>query len=212
MAGGCEFILSLNTTFVLVDLKLDAFIGGILLSNTIKKNEYGLYAYADKILLFKRYYVEQPILFQPIHTRYDYKSLSSNAEILDDSTSVSGRVLRHKATSPPQNAFWFGPYDTLPPGNYTVSYDLKVSSLVNEPLVTLDVLTQGEIIASTLIYSSNFTQPSVWQNFTLQFELKQPVSDIEFRGMYVTNVTDIYIDYIDVNTMSNNRAGEMWRP
>lgn len=200
-----QFILGLNTTFVLVDLKMDAYIAVILLSNTIAKNEYGLYAYADKILLLERYYVGKPVFFQPILMRYDYKSLQNNAQVSDDPTSVSGKVLCHRATSPSQNTFWFGPYDALPPGNFTVSFRLKVSSLVNEPVVTLDVLTQGKIIATTdRIHSSDFAEAGVWQNFTLQFELKQPVLDIEFRGMDVTNVTDIYMDYVEVATRSDN--------
>jgi uncharacterized membrane protein len=195
-----SFILGLNTSFVLVDLKIDPYIGGILLSNTISKNEYGLYAYADKILLLKRSYSGKPVFFQPILLRYDYRSLQNTGEVLDDPASVTGKVLCHNATSPDQNAFWFGPYDSLPPGNFTVSFRLKVSAIIDEPIIDLDVLTQGTIIATTgLINSSNFTQANVWQNFTLQFELKRPVSDIEFRGMDVRNATDIYLDYIEVS-------------
>lgn len=199
-----HFILSLNTTYVLMDLKSDPYISIIMLSDIIDKKDYGLYASADKILLFKRFYVGKPIVFQPICIWYDHQSLIiGSGDILDDSSSVSGEVLCHKATNPRLGTFWYGPYDTLPSGNYTVSFSLKVSSLVDGRIITLDVRARGKEVAWLDVYASNFTEANAWQNFTLQFELKQPVLDIEFRGVNPSNVTDIYLDYIEAVSTDN---------
>jgi len=201
-----RFILSLNTTYVLLDLKSEPYVGQVMLSNVIEKKEYGLYASADKILLFKRFYVGKPCLFQPIRIHYDYQNLlAGSGEIVDDTSSVSGKVLYHKSTSQRSNiCFWYGPYDVLPFGNYTVCFTLKLGSLTDGHIITLNVHTRGKKDECLDVYSSNFTEANAWQNFTIQFELKQPaVLDIEFRGVNPSNVTDIYLDYIEVVSTDN---------
>lgn len=197
------FISSLETTYVLIDLKSDPVIGMILLSHVIQKGTYGLYASADRILLFKQFYSAEPVLFQPILVEYDFRNLVNDGKIVDDPTSKSGKVLYHEATSGRQGTFWYGPYDVLPSGTYKVTFSLKVSSLVNGHVVTLDVRTQGTTLASEDINGSDFQEANTWQNFTLQFKLSQAVVDIEFRGMNVSNATDISLDYIQAATIPN---------
>jgi uncharacterized membrane protein len=196
------FISSLETTYVLIDLKSDPSIGMILLSHVIQEGTYGLYASADRILLFKQFYVGEPVLYQPILVEYDFRNLVNDGKIVDDPTSKSGEVLYHDATSG-QGTFWYGPYDALPSGTYNVTFSLKVSSLINEHVVTLDVRTQGRTLASEDINGSDFHTANSWQNFTLQFELNKTVVDIEFRGTNVSNATNISLDYIQVAALPN---------
>jgi uncharacterized membrane protein len=190
--------LSQNTTYVLVDLELDPLTGAVLLENVTGREEYGLYASAYRILLFKRFYVGEPILDKPVRVRYDFIRLICNGEVLDDPNSVSKRVLFHNATSPSLDFFWYGPYDVLPPGNYTASFSLKMSSAVDKHVITLDVRAQRQVITSIGVSGSDFTDVNTWQNFKVQFELKKLVADIEFRGLNVSNAAGIYLDYIEV--------------
>ena len=200
-----ESILSLNTTYVLIDLKLDANVGGALFSNVVRKNEYGLYASADRIYLFRRFYSGEPVLFEPICIRYDPKDLVSNAKIIYDPTSVSGEVLCHKTTDSDLTTFWYGPYDTLAPGSYQATFNLKLSSNVQGHVLTIDVRTQGETLAFLDLLGETFTQENSWQNFTLGFVLTHPVQDIEFRGLLASNATDISLNYIEVCSSSNGQ-------
>jgi uncharacterized membrane protein len=196
-------ISSLETTYVLVDLKADPVIGTILLSHVIQKGTYGLYASDDRILLFKQFYSGEPILFQPILVQYDFRNLVNNGKIVEDPTSKSGKILYHEATPGSQGTFWYGPYDVLPSGTYKVTFSMKVSSLIDNHVVTLDVRAKGISLASEDINGSDFHEANTWQNFTIQFKLNQAVLDIEFRGVNVSNATDISLDYIQAVTIAN---------
>lgn len=195
-----EIAMSQNTTYVLADLELDPFIGKWLVENISVRNEYGLYASAYGIYLFKRFYVGDPVFAKPIRVRYDCIRLICNSEVLDDPNSVSKRVLFHNITSASLDFFWYGPYDFLPPGNYSASFMLRTSSTLDSHTISLDIRAQGQVIASKEVFGSDFAEPNTWQNFTIQFELKEMVSDVEFRGLSVSNDTSLYLDYIEVTS------------
>lgn len=194
--------MSQNATYVLVDLELDPFVGSLILSNVTESKEYGLYAAAYKILLFRRFYTGDPVVLKPIALRFDFVRLLCNAELVDDPDSFSKKVLFHNATSPRLDFFWYGPYDILPNGNYTASFRLRTSSTVDKHVITLDVRANRQVIASVDISGSSFSTADTWQNFTLKFELKQFVTDIEFRGLTVFDAADVYLDYIEVNSIN----------
>ena len=198
-----ENISSLNTTYVLTDLKLDPTVGGELVSIVAKKNEYGLYASADRIYLFKRFYSGEPVLFEPICLRYAPKQLASSSPIINDPTSVTGEVLYHEAMGPICRFFGMRPYDTLAPGNYQATFNLKVSNNVQGHVLTIDIRAQGEILASLDLLGETFTQENSWKNFTLEFTLTHLVQDIEFRGALPSNATNISLNYIEVCERDN---------
>jgi hypothetical protein len=155
--------------------------------------------------LFKRFYSGEPVLFEPICLRYAPKDLASSTRITYDPTSVTGEVLCHKAGGPDLTIFWYGPYDTLAPGNYQATFNLKVSSNVQGHVLTIDIRTQGEILASLDLLGETFTQENSWKNFTLGFILTHPVQDIEFRGVLPSNATNISLNYIEVCSSSNGQ-------
>lgn len=191
--------LSLNTTYILFDMKTSPNVSDVILSKMIEKKDYGLYAYADRIFLFKLHYHEEPIFFEPKNVKYDYRRLILlNGELLEDPTSVSEQILCHKPIHPSFQTFWYGPYEVYPPSCYTVTFWLKVGSLTPERIITLDVVSDAgnNIIVSKDIFASDFHEPKTWQNFTFTFTLDETIKNIEFRGYYVSNVTDIYLDCI----------------
>ena len=191
--------LSLNTTFILFDMKTNPTVSDMILTEIIKKKDYGLYAYADRIFLFKLHYYENPVFFEPKSVKYDYKQLILlNGELLEDSTSISEQVFCHKPIHLSFDTFWYGPYDVYPPSCYTVTFRLKVGSLTPKRIITLDVVSDAgnSIIVSQDILASEFYEPNTWQNFTFTFTLDETIKNIEFRGYYVSNVTDIYLDWI----------------
>jgi hypothetical protein len=95
---------------------------------------------------------------------------------------------------------WFGPYTFLPPGNYTVEYTLRVTSALpaSAPVIRLDV-DYGNLVTVTkqVLTGSDFPGTG-YEKFSLNFELKQPEFDVQFRGMYPTNTTGIYLESLSV--------------
>ena len=91
-------------------------------------------------------------------------------------------------------------YITLPPGNYTVVFRLKVDELGAGHLITLDVATDigATILARYDVNLSEFSSAGTWKTFKLEFFLPKITEKIEFRGMDVSNLTGLYLDYVEV--------------
>jgi uncharacterized membrane protein len=187
-----------NVEYILVDLSAD-FVAFEYALERAGSGGYGVYASVDKIVLFKLNYTSRPIIFEPLSEIHGFSTLKlSNGALVEDSGSVSGSVLFHSAVDSTTSFFWFGPYTPLPPGNYTAILRLKIGGSNQSDLLTVDVAASGG--KKTLTYRTvgfkDFSLSGVWQNITVDFELEQPMADIEVRGVALSNVTDIYLDYI----------------
>jgi hypothetical protein len=101
---------------------------------------------------------------------------------------------------------WYGPYVTLPADSYRATFFIKASSLLpnpNERILRLEVSsTYGFTkLASRDLLAFDFQNPenaSRWQSFTLGFTIDHEVSNIEFRGLYPSNATDISLAFISI--------------
>jgi len=188
--------------FILLDLKYSEIYSDneFLMSWALKNRNYSLYAYSDSIFLFRRGYKGEPMFLRPIRFALNYKNLyvrfGSNTT---DPTSESNLVLVHRKQDD-QGTFFFGPYVTLPPGNYTATFRLKVDELGAGHLITIEAAAELgiKVFASHEIDLSEFKEAGVWQDFVLEFSLDVPVRDVEFRGIYASNLTTLYLDYIEV--------------
>ncbi|MCP8320574.1 MAG: DUF2079 domain-containing protein [archaeon] len=201
----------LNTTlekkpeYILIDLKANdpgSQATGELIHKTLYKEKlpYGLLVANNGIYLFKFGYSGSPIMFMDT---YDYKSLSlQDGRIVPYQDSKSGCVLYRDVNYANGTTFWFGPYVSLSPGKYAVTFHMMIDEPTNEYIMTLDIFAFDlkEQLAYALVYGSNVTEPMAWQNFTLYFELDEP-SSMEFRGYKVSPVVDIYLDYIEVKAI-----------
>ncbi|MHA1590150.1 MAG: DUF2079 domain-containing protein [Candidatus Njordarchaeales archaeon] len=191
-----------NVDYVLVDSKSDLFAPSLILDliKREKEGNFGLYAYGDGIFIYKREY-DGPITYLlPVHEIYDYEELIlDNGKVISDPSAESSRVLCHSKYDP-QGTFWFGPYISLPPGNYTVVFRLKVDELGAGHLITLDVATDigATILARYDVNLSEFSSAETWKTFKLEFFLPKITEKIEFRGMDVSNLTGLYLDYVEV--------------
>ena len=174
------------------------------LVSVLQNASYGVYAYSDGVLLYKRNYNGPPVLFaDPYNATFNSSQLATNgfATIVEDTTSSTGRVLACLQES--TSVFWVGPYVVLPPGTYNITYRLKISSLSEAHVLTLDVVGIGsEQIGTYEIAGSNFTQPSNWQTFTYSFHLNAPTPDVEFRGLDPSPNLNMYLDDITVTQTS----------
>ncbi|HJX23330.1 MAG TPA: DUF2079 domain-containing protein [Candidatus Bathyarchaeia archaeon] len=194
-----SYIKGINTTYVLIDLKSNPGAGTFLLQDAVDKRIYGLYVYIDGIMLFKANYNGNPVLFQPIDLKYNYTNLKvGSGGAAEDPTSTSKKVLILKTSDPHRYAFWFGPYETLPSGNYSATFRMKVGSLTEGRLILLDIIVGADERAARYILGSDFTEANTWMDIIIPFTLEKPVINIEFRGVEPQAIADIYLDYIKV--------------
>lgn len=108
------------------------------------------------------------------------------------------------------DVFWFGPYWTLAEGNYTATFFVKVSSSLqveSEKIVALQVSAEAGIksIAKYQLYFSDFNDgndTSIWHAFTIEFTVKTPLKQVEFRGLEPSPNHDIYLAFISIEKTS----------
>jgi len=192
-----------NPDFVLLDLRIgETKSMKLIISELLAKRSYGVYAYADDILLLKRNYEDAPKIFVPLDAKFNYKKLILyDGSIVREITSVSGKVLAHTTRDIANVTFWGGPNHIMPPGQYEVTFRLKLSgNAQNVSVVTLDVATDRgtRILNSTVLHVSDFKELETWEEFTLAFQIMELPTNIEFRGLQMSNRVDLYLDYIEV--------------
>ena len=195
--------------FILIDIKLEFYkipppspppIDYI--PRYLNKHPYGIYAEADGIVLYKYEYMGDPVFLVPYTELHNYKTLNIlNGHIKYDETSTSKYVLMHEKGES-EGVFWFGPYSLIPPGVYSVKFKLKVSNSVNGTVIRLDIAANvGSSILAEKEVNGSEIRPGEWQNITLSFSISAPMT-IEFRGIYVTNMTTVSLDYILIEQIS----------
>ena len=65
-------------------------------------------------------------------------------------------------------------------------------------MITLDVDYANLVTVQRQVLTGARFPNSGWQTFVLHFELTKDVVDVQFRGMYPTNATGIYLEGINV--------------
>jgi len=107
------------------------------------------------------------------------------------------------------DAFWYGPYTTLPPDSYNASFFLRILPSpigLDEKILTLGVtsdcgknmLTEYDVYSSSFLNSDNISD---WQEFTLQFTAKDNLENVEFRGINPSPNYDIHLAFILVDRL-----------
>ncbi len=190
--------------FVLLDLRAESVRNlKLTVSEMLSRRNYGLYAYVDGILLLKRNYADDPLIFTPLESSFNYETLTlHDGSKVPDNSSQSGLVLAH-ATKDFDNAnFWGSPSFAVPQGKYSVSFRLKLTGVAdNVDVITLavttdEVITIIDILNSTRI-NANDLEPGTWTMVTLEFQMKLP-GTIQLKGLQVSNTVNLYLDYVEI--------------
>lgn len=122
-------------------------------------------------------------------------ALGPSGTLLSAPGSPCGSILH---TSPASNlsgsgpTIWYGPYITLIPGNYSITFMLRGGPSGPEPknssVLVMDGSGEGSGYWYYLPINSNEISSTAWTNITLSFALATPVPQSEFRG-YLGGVT-----------------------
>jgi hypothetical protein len=96
----------------------------------------------------------------------------------------------------------YGPYATMPAGNYQVTWRLKTDDADRSSLtiIQLDVTTHAgsNYLAQHSLNRSEFSGAGIWQDFTLGF-VHDGTSTLEYRVQYVdTHQPCVWVDWINV--------------
>ncbi len=113
----------------------------------------------------------------------DVIELSFNqVDLFVDHGIVSEGVITHTGG---RGNLWFGPYTSLPKGNYTTRFWLMLDEPWNGDLLDIDIFSLDLVVlASQTIRDSDFVTIGEWQSFELMFTLSDDTDNLEFRGVY----------------------------
>jgi uncharacterized membrane protein len=193
-----------DTEFVLLDLRAENVRNlKLTVSELLSKKDYGLYAYADGILLLKRDYIDEPLVFAPLESTFSYATLTlHDGSRIPDNSSESGQVLAHTTKDFDNATFWSSPDYAVPQGRYSVSFRVKLTGAVdNGDVITLAVTTDGIIASPTILNSTilhaDDLEPGIWETVKLEFQMELP-GIIELSGLQVSNAVNLYLDNIRI--------------
>ncbi|MCJ7714046.1 hypothetical protein MUO66_06275, partial [Candidatus Bathyarchaeota archaeon] len=108
-------------------------------------------------------------------------------------------VLVHSKGS---GTFWYGPYVSLPAGDYVAKFWLKLDDPYNGPLLDIGVTTNLDqnFIANSTLHSSDFEEIDIWQSFEIVFTLTEDSNTTEFFGLNVKEFAQISFLVVEVKT------------
>ncbi len=178
-----NWITGLKTDYVLIDLETDPHNTIKYAFSPIRQNNYRLLAFYDNIYLYKLDYEGETISYEPINRTYTYSDLiPQNMKTIRDPTSTTGTILAYQNMSLQTRTLWYGPYEIVPRGNYTITYRVRTSNSRLNSSITLDAFYNKTIVNSVTIKESTL-QNNTWTDIELNLTLNNITYDMELRGI-----------------------------
>ena len=226
---GTDFNSTLNqwlqqSDFVLLDFQtspLEAFIMYSYIKN------FGVYASKDGVLLLRHNYAGPPVLYEKYNVILDSSQLViMNGEVVQDTNSNSQKVLLHRGNLGIDD-FWRSPYVYLPPGQYEITFKLKITNNVPQNVIDINVTgrqllfyqseqgteSSGHKISFRMKISNDrsayiwiglkgqdFSESDSYNEFHALFNLSFP-SILELGSTAVSSSADIYLDWVRVTQL-----------
>jgi len=112
---------------------------------------------------------------------------------------VDGKII-HKPGMSVGN-MWYGPYIPLKPGKYNITFALIIRNATKSNVMYLDVVYNfaHNTLANTTVHVYNFTELNKTQFITITIEVKEPLTNVEFRGFVIDENAWIELLFIEVN-------------
>ena len=187
--------------FLLMDSAFNYFspLSAILpyATSDFDSGKFGIAAEGMGALLLEAGFNGTPQLYVPTDL-----SLTAAELTIDSAKDVNNTIVGDQ----PGLAMWYGPYDTLYPGNYSASFTLAINTTVasSEPVLTLQVTAnQGAIfLDAEPVFPQNFSSSGAPTTFTLTFHVDSILTNVEFRGWAPTGSATLTLDQISVSQLS----------
>jgi hypothetical protein len=139
----------------------------------------------------------------------DFPESFNYGEAISDTSAIGGQAVRFRRQDLANCCMVVGSTRmTLAPGNYMITYRLKVednqSQLPIAHLMLLQQVGQGRVLVERFLSPVNFTQSGKWQDFTLSLTLADFTSDVQLWLDYVGGTpgnadTVLFVDRIELS-------------
>lgn len=154
--------------------------------------DYGLVRYQDGIWIFKKDYSGAPQgingEYRPPRKEYD------ETELTRGSGTLSGNKIESSQGSR-QDVIWFGPYASLPPATYNITFEVKTQTEHGNAAARLEVV--DDVDSGTLEHK-RISQTNGWEQVTLTVNLANYSDSLEFRGIRLSNNSTISVRKVTV--------------
>jgi len=184
-----EKIFGYSADYILIDLKSDPayfaemdpdlkLVARQVLSKMSDNPNYGLYVSVDGIMIFKREYKSEPILYSPLTLKREYATSNNPKGLIAENGTIFGYP--------------------LPSGTYKVTYRLAIEQ--SDGYVILEVHQREVVLASKKITANDLIIKRNYQTFTLNFTVYRQLADanIEFCVAGDFSSLRVYLDYVEV--------------
>jgi uncharacterized membrane protein len=202
--------------FIMLDWRSNMATTTLVLSHLTEYDDFGIYAFADGIILLKKHFHEQPVLFKPHIMKFTYKDLipQNGTYIRQDPSSSNNFVLSHNKSN---SDLWWGPYVNLFPGEYQITFKLKVQNKTEPVFFTIEInrfdwriltdYSQNKLkiemrfignkvtVLQKMITSENIKFEEDYSIITLKFVV-DTFGQFEFAGRYAQTDSEIVLDEI----------------
>ena len=93
-----------------------------------------------------------------------------------------------------------GPYVSIKEGSYNLSFRIKISDNSmgdHRKVVTIEISkNKGSAVVARDLHASEFKENDSYRDFTINFEIRRPITDAEFRVHYDRAPLKVNIDTI----------------
>lgn len=174
----------------------------------ITEGEYGLVRSEDGIVLLKR--GEEPsrngqALLAALSGTWEAETLRTNLSERNEPDTTASAGLARVSTPDmivpgAESVLTYGPYTTLPPGNYQVVFRLRhEGDGVEGTVATVEVFSNaaGGALAGSAVQSTLLDTPGQYRDVVVDLETHQPYTDLEFR-VIPTGSGALWVDTIQV--------------
>ncbi|MCL4420998.1 MAG: DUF2079 domain-containing protein [Candidatus Thermoplasmatota archaeon] len=154
-----------------------------VLNHYISTGQYGILAEYNGIVMLKKEYKGNPIIYGPENKVFTSQDLYTGITTKNKSEEISFNNLTNYQT------LWYGPYTFMQPGDYILNLEVKASNISSANKFQLRFsymlnLTSAQLIDINLISITghNLTYSNRWENITLNIKAINFYDNVEFAG------------------------------
>jgi len=136
--------------------------------------EFGLLAEASGMMLLEKNYSGSVKYFVPLNQNFSTSQMFSSVKQDFNYTDLNSQNYR---------IAWYGPYTTVYPGIYTVTYRLYTTSNSNNSLLLQVTANDGSTLLLSRMIGPGSLKADQWNYVNLTFYSNEIYSNVEFRGL-----------------------------
>jgi hypothetical protein len=193
-----EYLLQLinRSNYILLELPPSSPEERYVFNQLVKSNKYGIYAISTaeerEAVLFKRNFVGTPNILLNHPRKFTLQNgmiIASGTVTYDEKYSYVAYLTKSLGGG----VFIYGPYTTLLPGTYRVTFLIKVTAVDINKGYRIGLVDVSNDYGREILASREISSPEVegWYNYTLVIHITSIKNSVEFRIMVEPNV-EIY--------------------